>query len=69
MFTRARYQTPDMAAQHRILNRVAGLVEAAQLRTTLSEVLGAITAAGLRRAHGRLESGTAIGKLVLAGWD
>lgn len=69
MFTRARFRTPDMVAQHRILNRVAGLVEAGRLRTTLSEVLGRICAAGLRRAHGRLESGTTIGKLVLAGWD
>ncbi|HET6396401.1 MAG TPA: zinc-binding dehydrogenase, partial [Pseudoxanthomonas sp.] len=68
MFTRARFRTADMVVQHRILNRVAGLVEAGELRTTLREVLGPIDAAHLRQAHRRLESGRTIGKLALAGW-
>lgn len=68
MFARPRFRTPDMIEQHRILNRVGSLVEAGKLRTTLTEVLGPICAAGLRQAHRRLESGTTIGKLVLAGW-
>jgi NADPH2:quinone reductase len=68
MFTRARFQTPDMICQHRILNRVGSLVEAGELRTTLTEVLGPINAANLRRAHQRLESGRTVGKLALSGW-
>lgn len=68
MFTRSMFQTPDMIEQHRLLDRVAGLVEAGTLRTTLNGVLGRIDAATLRRAHALLESGKAIGKLVLEGF-
>jgi NADPH:quinone reductase len=68
MFTRPLYRTPDMIAQHRLLNEVADLVDAAVLRTTLKEELGPINAANLRRAHALLESGRSIGKLVLAGF-
>ncbi|MDP5238712.1 zinc-binding alcohol dehydrogenase family protein [Uliginosibacterium sp. 31-16] len=68
MFTRAIYQTPDMIAQHRILEDVAALVDAGVIRTTLGEHFGAINAANLRRAHALLESGKARGKIVLEGW-
>ncbi len=53
---------------HRILGRVAELVEAGTLRSTLTEVLGRIDAATLRRAHAVVESGRARGKLVLEGF-
>lgn len=69
MFARARFQTPDMIEQHRLLNRVASLVDAGELRSTLTEVVGPINAANLREVHRRLESGSTIGKLVLAGWN
>ena len=69
MFARSRFKTPDMIEQHRLLNRVASLVDAGELRTTHTETVGAINATNLREAHRRLESGTAIGKLVLAGWN
>ena len=58
-----------MIHHHRILSRVGSLVEAGELRSTLTEVLGPINAANLRQAHRRMESGSTIGKLVLAGWD
>ncbi|AKC85976.1 zinc-binding alcohol dehydrogenase family protein [Pseudoxanthomonas suwonensis] len=69
MFARSRFRTADMDRQHRILARAGSLVEAGELRTTLTEVLGPINAANLREAHRRLESGRSIGKLALAGWD
>ncbi len=69
MFARARFKTPDMIEQHRILNRVSSLVDAGELRTTHTETIGVINAANLREAHRRLESGATIGKLVLAGWN
>jgi NADPH2:quinone reductase len=47
---------------------VADLVEAGVPRTTLTDELGSINAANLRKAHAHLESGEAIGKLVLAGF-
>lgn len=68
MFTRSMFQTPDMIEQHRLLNRVAALVEQGTLRTTVGENLGVINAANLRRAHAALEAGRAIGKLVLQGF-
>jgi NADPH2:quinone reductase len=68
MFTRAMYGTPDLVRQHEILSRVAELVDQGRLRTTWTETLGTISAANLREAHRRLESGTTIGKITLAGW-
>ncbi|MGH8025601.1 MAG: zinc-binding alcohol dehydrogenase family protein [Pseudoxanthomonas sp.] len=69
MFGRSRFRTPDMIEQHRLLTRVASLVDAGELRTTHTQTIGAIDAANLRETHRRLESGTTIGKLVLAGWN
>lgn len=68
MFTRSMFQTPDITAQHDLLNEVAKLVDAGTLRTTLAEVAGPITAANLRKVHGMVESGRTRGKLVLAGF-
>jgi NADPH:quinone reductase len=68
MFGRSRFQTRDMVEQHRLLDRAAAFVDGGELRTTLAETIGAINAANLRAAHARLESGTTIGKLALAGW-
>jgi NADPH2:quinone reductase len=49
--------------------RVAELIDAGRIRGTMRETLRPINAANLRTAHARLESGTMIGKLVLAGWN
>lgn len=68
MFTRSTFQTPDMDAQHRLLNEVAGMVEKGTIRTTVAENLGAINAANLRRAHAMIESGRTRGKIVLEGF-
>jgi zinc-binding alcohol dehydrogenase family protein len=69
MFTRPRFQTPDMIEQHKLLNQVADWLDAGKLRGTLKETLSPINAANLRKAHEKLESGTMIGKLVLKGWQ
>lgn len=68
MFTRPTFGTEDMEAQHALLEEAAGLVEAGVLRGTLTQNLGPINAANLRRAHQVVEGGRAIGKLVLEGW-
>jgi NADPH2:quinone reductase len=68
MFTRPRFQTPDMIEQHKLLNQVADWLDAGKLRGTLKETLSPINAANLRKAHQKLESGTMIGKLALKGW-
>jgi zinc-binding alcohol dehydrogenase family protein len=68
MFTRSSFQTPDMIAQHNLLNDVADLIDKGVLRTTLDQSFGTINAANLKRAHGLLESGKSRGKIVLEGW-
>lgn len=67
MFTRSEFQTPDMQAQHDILNAAADLYDDGTLRTTLRKTLGPLNAENLRRGHAVLESGSTIGKLVLSG--
>lgn len=68
MYTRSLFETADMQAQHTLLNRVAELIDAGTLKTTLGEHFGPINAANLRRAHALLESGAAKGKIVLEGF-
>ena len=68
MYTRSLFETPDMIEQHKLLNRVAELIDAGTLKTTVGEHFGAINAANLRRAHELLESGKAKGKIVLEGF-
>ena len=68
MYTRSLFQTPDMGEQGRLLDEVAALVDAGTIRTTLAENFGRIDAANLRKAHERIESHTAKGKIVLEGF-
>ena len=68
MYTRSLFQTADMSEQGVLLDEVARLVDAGTIRTTLAENFGKIDAANLRRAHERIESHTAKGKIVLEGF-
>lgn len=68
MFTRSLFETPDMEEQGKLLGEVARLIDAGQLRTTVTEVLRPINADNLRRAHAIIESGRARGKIVLEGF-
>ncbi|MES3107588.1 zinc-binding alcohol dehydrogenase family protein [Sphingomonas aurantiaca] len=68
MYTRSLFQTADMAEQGHILDEVARLVDAGTIGTTLAENFGRIDAANLRKAHARIESHTAKGKIVLEGF-
>ena len=68
MFARSMFETADIIAQHDLLQEVARLVDAGTLRTTLGEHFGKIDAANIRRAHEKIESGTAKGKIVLEGF-
>jgi zinc-binding alcohol dehydrogenase family protein len=68
MFTRSLFQTDDMIAQHALLDEVARMVDAGQLRTTLTKEMGRINADNLKQAHALLESGRSYGKVVLTGF-
>ena len=69
MFTRSLFQTRDMIAQHHLLTKVADLVDQGQLQATGNQSFGTITAANLRKAHLAIESGSTVGKIVLAGFE
>jgi NADPH2:quinone reductase len=68
MFTRSKYQTPDMTEQQKLLDRIADWTDRGTIKGILRETLQPINAENLRKAHARLESGTMIGKLALKGW-
>ena len=66
MFTRSMFQTPDMQAQHSLLNEAADLFEKGTLRTTRTTGFGKMNAANLRKAHAEIERGHMIGKATLS---
>jgi len=68
MFTRSLFQTADMARQGELLNEVARLIDAGAVRTTLARSFKPINAKNLRQAHALIESGRAMGKIVLEGF-
>jgi zinc-binding alcohol dehydrogenase family protein len=68
MFTRSLLNTADIEVQHALLREVAALVDAGRIQTTLTKTLSPITADTVRQAHEHVESGRAIGKIVVANW-
>ncbi|MGZ9721074.1 zinc-binding alcohol dehydrogenase family protein [Rhizobium miluonense] len=68
MFTRPLFNTADMIEQHKLLTKVAELVDAGKIRSTLTETAGTINAANLKKAHALVETGKMKGKIVLAGF-
>lgn len=65
MYTRSTFQTEDMIEQHHILNKAATLLDQRILETTLNYTLYGFNVENLKEAHRLLESGTAIGKIVI----
>ncbi|MBT8084292.1 MAG: zinc-binding alcohol dehydrogenase family protein [Woeseia sp.] len=68
MFTRSMFQTADIDVQHKLLNRVADLLDDGTLVSTVNKQGGVLNAANLKAAHEFQESGAAIGKTVLDGF-
>lgn len=68
MFARSMFKAVDMNEQSRLLSRVADLVDQGYIQTTSGKNLGTINAENLKVAHEELESGKAIGKIVLEGF-
>ncbi|AHI27889.1 zinc-binding alcohol dehydrogenase family protein [Marinobacter similis] len=69
MFARSMHNADDMKVQHDLLEKVASLVDQGHIRTTAGKNLGVINAHNLRSAHTELEAGTAVGKIVLEGFE
>ena len=68
MFARSMFNATDMDEQGKLLNRVSDLVDQGYIQTTVGKNLGTINAENLRAAHEELESGKAVGKIVLEGF-
>ncbi|MEM8836514.1 MAG: zinc-binding alcohol dehydrogenase family protein [Pseudomonadota bacterium] len=69
MFTRSMFETDDMITQHKLLNRIADLVDQGTIVTTAQRNLGELSAKTLLEAHKLQESGRAIGKTILEGYS
>ena len=65
MYTRSMYTTEDIEQQFEILSKVAELLEAGTLKTTLTTTLQGFTVENLKQAHQMQESGKTIGKTVI----
>ena len=65
MATRPLLAPETMGEHGRLLGKVADLVEAGLLRTTLTRRLGPLDARSLAEAHALVESGRSLGKVVL----
>ena len=68
MYTRSMFGTWDMRKQHDLLNALADLIDSKKIKTTLGDHFGVINAENLKRAHAHIESGKAVGKVVLEGF-
>ncbi|MBV9817142.1 MAG: zinc-binding dehydrogenase [Solirubrobacterales bacterium] len=66
MFARPTAGGEAQLEQHRLLTRVAELVDAGSIRTTATTVLTPLDAARLREAHALVEDGHVVGKVVVA---
>lgn len=66
MFTRSMHATPDIQAQHDILNSVSKLIDEGVLKTTAMQNLGPMSAETMRQGHEIVEQGKTIGKVVLS---
>lgn len=67
MFTRSMFNTVDMQSQGDLLNEASRLLDRGQLRTTMTKSCGPLTTENLSKAHGLIETGRTIGKIVLSG--
>ena len=67
MFARSMFKAHDIDVQGKLLTRVAEMVDAGKITSTVNNHAGALSVDNLRSALSHQESGTAIGKTVLDG--
>jgi len=66
MFTRSMFQTEDMLAQHKILNRIGKLIEENKIQSTMNKSFKGLSAETIKKVHELQESGKSIGKNVIS---
>lgn len=65
MFTRSKYQTPDMAEQGHILRKIADMVDNYELQTNLNKTLKGLSVESIQEAHKIQKEGHMNGKIVI----
>ncbi|SFC04764.1 zinc-binding alcohol dehydrogenase family protein [Pragia fontium] len=65
MFTRSMYQTPDIAEQGAILQRVADMIDKGELKGTLNETLHGLSVENISQAHKKQLEGHMTGKIAI----
>lgn len=65
VFTRSSFSLPDMVRQHEILTAAADMVDAGELRCTLTKRMAPLNAETLSEAHRQLAAGAMVGKLAI----
>ena len=68
MFTRSKFHTADMIAQHNLLMEISRMVDNGIIRTTFGADMGSINSDNLKKAHTMIETGRTRGKIVLTGF-
>ncbi|PNQ03959.1 zinc-binding alcohol dehydrogenase family protein [Sphingobium sp. SA916] len=68
VFIRSLMQTADWISQREVLGKIAELVDADRLESTMTKEMGPICAENLAKAHTLVASGQAIGKIVMTGF-
>ncbi|MCO7127230.1 zinc-binding alcohol dehydrogenase family protein [Sporolactobacillus shoreicorticis] len=65
MFTRSAFETEDIIEQHKLLTKIAALLDSGVIKQTVTKKLTPLNAENLREAHKLIESGRMIGKVVV----
>eukprot|EP00523_Entomoneis_sp_CCMP467_P014613 CAMPEP_0168769600 /NCGR_PEP_ID=MMETSP0725-20121227/2486_1 /TAXON_ID=265536 /ORGANISM="Amphiprora sp., Strain CCMP467" /LENGTH=337 /DNA_ID=CAMNT_0008819015 /DNA_START=100 /DNA_END=1113 /DNA_ORIENTATION=+ len=65
MFARSMFQTSDMIAQQKLLNRVSEMIDSGDIISIVTGNLGKLSLDTLKKAHESQASGRAVGKSVL----
>ena len=65
MFTKSMFKF-DMESQGALLKHVAELIDQGKIRTTLNRDFRGLSAEHVKEAHGVLESGVSVGKMVMS---
>lgn len=66
MFTRSMFKTEDIIEQSKLLNKVSELLDGGIIKTTMTLILGQLSADNIYQAHKKSELGRTVGKTILS---
>lgn len=66
MFTRSMFNTSDIEKQHKILTKIAYLIDNGKIKSTLTKTYEGFNVDNFKEAHKLSESGKAVGKIAIS---